>query len=212
MFRAYAPIRVDQPWGKEVDYNLLHTPGETATKPAVKLQSQSGRDEHSVTGDALFVDPASGDYRVKPGSPALELGFQNFPMNEFGITSPRVKAIARTPRLPGATEAQPETLTSARDGRTWQWAGATVRNVIGFGEVSAAGLPGESGVLVLEAPAASSAARAGLRKNDVLTKLGSHAITTVDDLKRSWEPVPAGAARDITVFREQREQKLRIQK
>jgi len=45
-----------------------------------------------------------------------------------------------------------------------------------------------------------------------LTKLGSHAITTVDDLKRSWEPVPAGAARDITVFREQREQKLRIQK
>lgn len=212
VFRPYAPIRVDKPWGKEVDYNLLHTPGQTATKPAVQLQSQSGRDEHSVTGDALFVDPASGDYRVKPGSPALKLGFQNFPMDQFGVTSSRLKSIARTPRLPGAAEAQPETRTSARDARTWQWAGATVRNVVGFGEVSAAGLPGESGVLVLEAPATSTAAKAGLRKNDVVTNVGSDTVTTVDDLKRSWESLAAGAVRDVTVFREQRERKLRIRK
>jgi len=31
----------------------------------------------------MFVDPAHGDYRVKPGSPALALGFKNFPMDQF---------------------------------------------------------------------------------------------------------------------------------
>jgi S1-C subfamily serine protease len=67
-------------------------------------------------------------------------------------------------------------------------------------------------VLVLEAPSASSAARAGLRKNDIVTNVGGDAITTVDDLKRSWQSLPPGAVRDITVFREQREQNLRIQK
>jgi hypothetical protein len=42
--------------------------------------------------------------------------------------------------------------------------------------------------------------------------VGGDAITTVDDLKRSWQSLPPGAVRDITVFREQREQNLRIQK
>ena len=50
----------------------------------------------------MFVDPAHGDYRVKPDSPALALGFKNFPMDQFGVTSPRLKAKARSPILPGA--------------------------------------------------------------------------------------------------------------
>jgi hypothetical protein len=41
-------------------------------------------DEHSVTADPQFVDAAKGDYTVKPGSPALDLGFKNFPMDQFG--------------------------------------------------------------------------------------------------------------------------------
>ena len=41
--------------------------------------------------DALFVDPAHGDYRVKDGSPALALGFVNFPMDQFGVKSPQAQ-------------------------------------------------------------------------------------------------------------------------
>ena len=55
---------------------------------------------HSLVGDPLFVDPANGDFRVKDGSPALELGFKNFPMDQFGVVSPRLRAIARTPEIP----------------------------------------------------------------------------------------------------------------
>jgi hypothetical protein len=50
--------------------------------------------------DAQFVNPAQGDYRVKEGSPALSLGFVNFPMDRFGVQRPALKALARTPVLP----------------------------------------------------------------------------------------------------------------
>ena len=33
----------------------------------------------------LFIAPEDGDYRVSPGSPALELGFENFDMDKFGL-------------------------------------------------------------------------------------------------------------------------------
>jgi hypothetical protein len=46
---------------------------------------QGGCDAHSKLADPLFVDPAKEDYRVKEGSPALALGFKNFPMDSFGV-------------------------------------------------------------------------------------------------------------------------------
>lgn len=101
VFGAYRPIRVNRPWGKECDRNLLHKPGQTETSPATGLQRQSGLDAGSVEGDALFLDPARGDYRVKAGSPALKLGFENFPMDRFGVRPAHLKAIAKTPALPG---------------------------------------------------------------------------------------------------------------
>jgi hypothetical protein len=208
VFRGYQPIRVARPWGKEVDYNLLHTPGSAGTSAAVRLQGQSGRDEHSLTGDALFVNPEKGDYRVKPGSPALALGFQNFPMDQFGVGSPRLKAIARTPKLPGPEQGRSITLGSTRDPQVWTWLGARMRNVLGFGEVSAAGLPAETGVLLLEVPEGSAAAKAGLRKDDVVVRLGGSPVGSLDDLKRLSQSAAGNS--EITVFRAQREQRLRL--
>jgi len=100
VFTTYHPIGMKQPWGREVDHNLLHHRGQTAAHLATELQQQSGRDRHSFEADALFVDPAKGDYRVRHGSPALKLGFQNFPMDQFGVQKPSLKALARTPVLP----------------------------------------------------------------------------------------------------------------
>ena len=58
VFTEYQPVGVDKPWGAEMDRNLLHRPG-AAVEPAARLQEQSGRDEHSLVGDAMFVDPVS---------------------------------------------------------------------------------------------------------------------------------------------------------
>lgn len=44
-----------------------------------------GYDVHSTVSDPLFVDPASEDFRLKPDSPALRLGFQPIDVAQIGI-------------------------------------------------------------------------------------------------------------------------------
>jgi hypothetical protein len=203
VFTAYRPIRVPQPWGKECDRNLLHVAGKPGATPAAGLQKQSGLDAASIEADALFVNPGAGDYRVRDGSPALGLGFVNFPMDNFGVQAPKLKALARSPELPEAKPADAATLQSTRDPRTSTWLGATVRNVLGLGEVSASGLPGEIGVMVVEVPPLSQAARAGLRLGDVILKLGSSRTDALPDLLRLAATATTGG--EVTVFRGQRE-------
>jgi parallel beta-helix repeat protein len=47
-----------------IDYNLLSG-----------VKGTAGKDVHSATGDPRFIDPANGNYNLKPGSPALGLGY-----------------------------------------------------------------------------------------------------------------------------------------
>jgi len=167
------------PWGKEMDRNLVHRAGVTQPQPAAKLAEQSQRDAQSVAADALFVDPAHGDFRVKDGSPALALGFENFPMDRFGVQKPELKAIARTPEIPWIQTAGLD--VSARQLHTiWQ---ARVRDIAGLGDQSAYGLPEPSGVLLVEVPAGSRAARSGLQKDDVIVACNGKPIKSLSDLK-----------------------------
>jgi len=91
------------PWGREMDYNFVHRTGVTDQKPATKLAEQSRQDVHSIEADAQFIDAARGDFRVRKESPALALGFKNFSMRDFGVQKPELKALARTPDIPGST-------------------------------------------------------------------------------------------------------------
>ena len=91
VFERYRPIGMPAIWGKTVDENLLNDPTVgIRQEPAALLQKQSHQDVHSLRGDAMFIDPAKGDYRVRDDSPALKLGFKNFRMDQFGVTSPGV--------------------------------------------------------------------------------------------------------------------------
>jgi len=45
---------------------------------------EMGLDAPSVVADALFVAPEAGDYRLRPDSPALKLGFQPIPFEQIG--------------------------------------------------------------------------------------------------------------------------------
>ena len=44
-----------------------------------------GFDEHSVIADPLFVDPEGGDFRLRPESPALKLGFRPIEVERIGL-------------------------------------------------------------------------------------------------------------------------------
>lgn len=89
----YAPIRVPY-WGKFVNHNAF---GDSAS--LYKAQ-QNKTDMNSVAGDPMFMDTANGDYRVAEGSPALSCGFVNFDMDNFGVVSPTLKAIAKKVTMP----------------------------------------------------------------------------------------------------------------
>jgi hypothetical protein len=198
----YAPAGTmpPKPWGREMDSNLVHRAGDVGTQPATMLQSQSGRDEHSIIADALFVDPRHGDYRVKPGSPALALGFVNFPMDRFGVVSPWLKAIARQPDLP--TIAPSANDSGAKAPLTGVAIGAGVRNISGIGDRSAYGLPAESGVLVLETPQGSAAQKSGLKPSDVIVAADGKAVRTMADLL-SIANTATGKTLHLTIIRTQ---------
>ena len=91
------PIRLpdDVKWSNNYDYNLywnVNSPDEvnvTGEKSMEAWQAE-GYDQHSMVAEPLFIDPENGDYRVKDNSPALKLGFKNFPMDEFGHQMTRV--------------------------------------------------------------------------------------------------------------------------
>lgn len=197
----YRPAHMPpSPWGADMDSNLVHVPGAMESRPATRLQEQSGRDHHSVVADARFVDPTSGDYRVKDGSPALALGFVNFPMDRFGVRKPELRALARVPVLPRIDERAATVL--ARDSTPVLWLGVKVRNIADEGERSAFGLPGVTGVLVLTVAPGSALADIGLRKNDVVLSVDGHATDDTTALllhapdRSTARPMTIGIQRD----------------
>jgi parallel beta-helix repeat protein len=46
---------------------------------------KAGMDQNSFLADPLFADPAKDDYRLKPDSPAFNLGFQPIPVEKIGL-------------------------------------------------------------------------------------------------------------------------------
>ena len=63
---------------------LVGVPGESWEK-----WLEMGFDANSVVGDPMFVDADSGDYRLRPESPALKLGFKQIPFEKIGPRQPK---------------------------------------------------------------------------------------------------------------------------
>ncbi|MEP2776635.1 MAG: signaling protein [Luteolibacter sp.] len=170
---GHAPARMAEPYtdGTMVDKNLF------IDANAKKVSEKLGWDSNSITGDPMFVDPASGDFRVKDGSPALEIGFKNFPMDQFGVKKPSLKAIARTPEIPAYGDAQKGVNVKGK-GKAFEmpkfeyfWAGAALAELVGE-EFSAFGVSQEDGGVVLSGLGAESIATlSGLLDGDVIQKV-----------------------------------------
>lgn len=58
-------------------------PGE---KTLAEWQRETGQDQGSIVADPLFVDPQEGNYRLQPGSPAIQIGFK--PFDVYTTTGP----------------------------------------------------------------------------------------------------------------------------
>lgn len=71
------------------DWNIFYNPD----KPRAEVDFSGrtweqwlaeGKDHHSIYADPMFVDPGRFDFRLKPGSPALKLGFRQIDLSQVG--------------------------------------------------------------------------------------------------------------------------------
>ena len=76
-----------------LDHNLyFRAGGKGVTFPAgltlEQWREQRNQDQHSIVADPGFVDPEKDDFRLKPDSPALRIGFQPFDVSQAGRQHP----------------------------------------------------------------------------------------------------------------------------
>jgi hypothetical protein len=65
-------------------FNSAGAPIDFMGKSLVDWQ-KAGHETGSLIADPLLMDPANGDFRLKPGSPALALGFKPFDYTKAGV-------------------------------------------------------------------------------------------------------------------------------
>ncbi|MEI6499901.1 MAG: right-handed parallel beta-helix repeat-containing protein, partial [Armatimonadota bacterium] len=90
--------------GNQWDYNTIYAPQGVDLKISLNRQPDGqrwlgltdwqglGMDTHSSFADPLFVNPAKNDYRLRPDSPALKLGFKQIPVNDIGLQKSDLRA------------------------------------------------------------------------------------------------------------------------
>jgi hypothetical protein len=159
----YQPIGI-KVWGKSVDRNLFSSAAD------LKQARGGGTDANSLAGDPQFSAPATGDFTVKNTSPALALGFANFPMDRFGVRPARLKALAKQPAIP---EPELQAAAGAQE-KARAILGLTVKSIETLGEQSAAGLLSKEGALILSVEPASAGGKAGLQPRDVVIGMGAN--------------------------------------
>ncbi len=95
------------------DYNVYFHHGQPLLVGALKkgetgddfaAWQKLGRDVHSVVGDPMFVDAEKDDYRLKPDSPALKLGFKPIPVEKIGPYKDELRATWPIKQAEGARE------------------------------------------------------------------------------------------------------------
>ncbi|MEI6890810.1 MAG: PDZ domain-containing protein [Pontiella sp.] len=202
---ASVPTRTAK--GKRIDNNLFYT----GFPEEMEWYLISKWDINSVYGDPLFSDPASGDFSVMEGSPAFDLGFKNFPMDQFGVKKPSLKAIAETPIFPELKlertkpRQPPENRMLAH-----YWLGAKLQGLEGE-DFSAYGTRKEDGgVALLEVPKGSAAAKAGLEQSDLIQGINGTPIKTVEDLLTMYTTV-GNVPLQVKVVRAQQAQTMTLQ-
>jgi len=167
---------------REKDNNCYFTPGRSPRwgfrigfkRPRKnwtieQMRKELGQERNSIVADPMFVDPVAGDYRVKPESPVLKLGFKNFPM-EFGVTASRlVKLLPKRvfPTMEYIDRSQGGH-TKKRSAKEESFLGAAVKNLTEEEEKSAVGVGSITGVLILRLPEGTPLAEAGLSKGDLI--------------------------------------------
>lgn len=194
----YKPIRVRN-WGLMVDYNIF------TDSISIQTARKNGVDAHSLVSDVRFANPSIGDFSLSDHSDAVvKGGFHNFPMDKFGVFSPRLKAIACQPKMP--------TLISFKgmsDAKTEVWQGVLIKDLVTLGERSATGMDSERGIYVVSVNPLKGL-HTYLNANDVILQVNEHLTNNMKDFFAVLKNCKPGDKVRIVVFRAQKEEALSV--
>ena len=199
--KAYCASRFEL-WSGRLDRNLFHDPHRTPAIPAEPVARLSGQDAGSLIGDAMFADPASGDFSVGDDSPARALGFENFPMTGFGVRPPHLRALAARPTIDLPPVAYIDTTPSTGVKAPPRVHGATVETLSSQAQLTVYGVPDVGGAILMDIPGGSVLQAWGFRSEDVVLQVGTHPIRTADDVVQALEDV-GGEATRVDLWRDQ---------
>ncbi|HMI04132.1 MAG TPA: PDZ domain-containing protein, partial [Pedobacter sp.] len=194
---AYFPIGISD-WGNGIDSNFFND-----ARSLQKAQA-NGTDANSRYGDPMFIDAATGDYRVSSRSAALQTGFRNFPMDRFGVLLPRLRAIAQKVTLPVLSGSE-----GPKADQIYDFLGAKVKNLNTLGERSATGMDTERGVLLLTVPR-TSLLYGKLSPNDVILEFNGREVNNYSDLQQEKMNLQLSHQISLSFFRNQQLQKIQI--
>lgn len=189
-------------WGKELDYNLF--PNEASLLKAQIYNIEA----NSAFGDPMFKAPQKLDYSVSENSPALQLGFENFPMDKFGVQKPSLKQLAKTPDIPTLNKVD---VLEKDSSPIVQWLRNDIKSVDSKEEQSAYGLSTPEGVIILKVWRGSPAVQnEGLKKDDVILEVEGETIKTVKDFFTILKKKNQSPILQVKVMRNQATQSLEI--
>ncbi len=159
-------------WHGDLPITVAMHPREECTSLA-QWQAQGG-DTGSLVGDPLFVDPATDDYRLKPGSPAYRVGFRDINSELARIGAYRSEERASWPLVNAVLERETPVV--------FKFAHDPVTIVDGF-ELAPIGYP--PGKAHVAAEGTASALVCGEAARD-----GRHSLRFIDaaGLRHPWEP------------------------
>lgn len=196
---GYKPIGVRE-WGLMVDYNIF-------TDSLSYAAARNNRtDEHSIVASVQFGNPSKGDFTVADDSEAIvKGGFRNFETDRFGVVSPRLKAMARTPEMPTP-------VSHSGDGGSdiTLWHGAMIKSLQTLGERSATGMDSERGVYVVSVNALGSDLRDYLRPNDAIIQIGTIPVNNLREMQDALRKTDKSKEVEFIIFRNQKENKVTI--
>jgi hypothetical protein len=189
-------------WGKEMDSNLF--PNEESLMKAQVYNIES----NSAFGDPLFKNPNELDFSVSDNSPAIQIGFKNFPMDQFGVQNQSLKKLTKSPEIP--TLKNPNDLQQSSS-PTVAWLRNNIKSVDSKEEQSAYGLGSPEGVIVLRVWRGSPVVKnGGLKNNDVLLEVESEKVKDVKEFFRVLKNKNHLASMQVVVMRNQARQTLQI--
>ncbi|EKJ88873.1 Right handed beta helix region [Bacteroides finegoldii] len=197
---AYHPINL-QGWGRTVDGNIFASEADL-----INVRKQ-GTDSCSITATVRFSNPANGDFSIsRECVEVFRMGFRNFPMDRFGVLSPRLKAMVRKPLMP-----QPIAKENNSESKILDWHGWAIKDIETLGEQSATGMDSQRGVYVVNLTKYDSPLRDYLKPNDVILRVNDRKTDNVDALFRITDKKKEkGVPLKLIIFRNQKEYEITV--